>query len=116
MANNPLSLTDKQLIHRLKNDYKLTQSDIADIVGCSQKTVSKVLKQPLDNILAEIGLYDVYGPSDNGCYRTSYCDSGDDGLSIYQQSISPYDDPTFQAVSDMELMDKYGYLIEEGED
>jgi len=95
-----LTLADRQLIHRLSKEYNLTQSEIADIVGCNQRTVGKILKKPLQSIQEAISLADTF-PMDDGCYRTSYHDS-DDGLSVYQQSLCQYEDPTFDAVAEDE--------------
>lgn len=99
--NKALSLTDKQLIHRLHTDHTLTQSEIADIVGCSQKTVSKVLRQGIAAIVSEVSVTDVYLLPDNGCYRTSWVNT-DEGLDVFQQSVCDYSDPTFDMVADME--------------
>lgn len=90
-----LSLTDHQLIHRLSTDYGLTQKEIADIIGCNQGTVSRSLSK-------EVPAVDFYPMPDNGCYRAAWYDSEENGLSLYQQSLSPYEDPTFDAVAEWE--------------
>ena len=93
MSNNnkPLSLTDKQLIHRLVNEYEYNQQETADIVGCSQSSVARTLSTPIESINEQVAMVEAI-PLSSGCYRAAYSDS-DHHLTLYNQSIDPYYDP-----------------------
>ena len=100
MSTKPISLTDKQLVHRLYHEYHYTQLEIADIVGISQPSVQRILKQHIEDI--EEAINSPYlEPQDSGCYRTiSY--TSDWFPQCTQQDIGNFSDPTFDAVADME--------------
>lgn len=97
--NNPLSLTDKQLIHRLSTEYNYTQSEISEIVGCSQSSVNRTLSTPIEVINEQVSVAQSL-PLSSGCYRAAYSDNmGEDyQLSLYQQAIDPYSDPVLEEV------------------
>lgn len=104
MSNNYISLMDQQLVHHLASirdtaGKKLTQPEIADIVGISERSVRNILKKSLDDITSSINAVDYIEPLDSGCYRAAYYFDGDDGPICYQQEINHFSDPTFEQVS-----------------
>ena len=101
----PISLMDKELVHLLSGQG-VSKPDIAAILGISKRSVYRILKTPLNELLSGFDSEAYLDALGDGNYQTTVFYARDGSPIEYPAILAEHGDPTMEMASFWEELEQ----------